>query len=103
MILSSYSIMGAYYNVRDKATGENYRGVEWVNDKTGEILIIKRDTEGEVELDEHGRCVRMTIYKDIELVRHTTYPAIVVDIIKRIIEDTPRTLKKLFTKPPKGK
>ncbi|KKK56811.1 hypothetical protein LCGC14_3060810, partial [marine sediment metagenome] len=74
MILSAYKYLGQFYDVIDKETGEKILGVEWANDKTGEMhCLVPNDDPKSPEVfahDEQGNPKRIKRWKSIKFRRN---------------------------------
>ncbi len=89
MILSAYSLMGSYFDIRDAVTGEKLKGVQWVDSGKNEIMMLKPNgdptSREEYAVDENGRHIRITIRRKIVLIRNTSYIGIALGVVKKVI------------------
>ena len=102
MILSAYSVMGAYFDIIDKETGEKLKGVQWADDKLNKLMVLKPNSDPksreEYEIDPVKGYVTVEVYREIEFIRNTSYIGIFVGIIKRTIVITLNHIIRTLTK-----
>jgi len=86
MIINAYSIMGPFYSVIDVESGEKIKGVQYVNSKTGELLVLKPNKDpknpDEYSKDKSGKYETIEVKRKVKLVRNTSWIKILYYLIK---------------------